>query len=292
VRAASSLKARPGALVAALVFAIAALTGPAGCEEAEEPTVSAAADDTAVAAAEGDFTVVTLPTTLPLPRHALAFHMTHRFSRGLGAGDFGDLAADFFGIDGGAQVGLELRFGLTSKAQLGVYRTSDRTIELFLQHEIVRQDGSPVGAALALAVEGLDNFQQDFSPRVGLLVSRRFGDRAALYALPSWVGNTRLPPELPGEDDGTLVIGLGARLRLGETTSLVGELNPRIAGFKGNRGSGDSGTQAAFGIEKRIGGHSFQLNFSNDLGTTPAQTARGRQLDDWFVGFNLTRKFY
>jgi hypothetical protein len=47
-----------------------------------------------------------------------------------------------------------------------------------------------------------------------------------------------------------------------------------------------------FGIEKRAGGHSFQLNFSNDLGTTPAQVARGQQLDGWFIGFNISRKFY
>ena len=48
-----------------------------------------------------------------------------------------------------------------------------------------------------------------------------------------------------------------------------------------------------FGIEKRVGGHAFQLNFSNDLGTTPAQVARGHLgADDWFIGFNLSRKFY
>jgi len=29
------------------------------------------------------------------------------------------------------------------------------------------------------------------------------------------------------------------------------------------------------------------------LGTTPAQVARGQQgPKDWFIGFNLTRKFY
>ncbi len=49
---------------------------------------------------------------------------------------------------------------------------------------------------------------------------------------------------------------------------------------------------AAFGIEHRIGGHSFQINFSNDLGTTPAQVARGRRTDDWHIGFNISRKFY
>jgi plastocyanin len=43
-------------------------------------------------------------------------------------------------------------------------------------------------------------------------------------------------------------------------------------------------------LEKQAGGHAFQINFSNDLGTTPAPVARGRT--GWFIGFNLTRKFY
>ena len=41
-----------------------------------------------------DFTIVTLPTTLRLPRHRSAFRVTHRFGRPLGAGKFGDLAGD------------------------------------------------------------------------------------------------------------------------------------------------------------------------------------------------------
>jgi hypothetical protein len=74
---------------------------------------------------------------------------------------------------------------------------------------------------------------------------------------------------------------------------LVAEVIPRLGGYKGNRGSGDSGTQAAFAIEGRVGGHVFQFNVSNNLGTTPAQTARGRQgRSDWYIGFNLSRKFY
>jgi hypothetical protein len=74
---------------------------------------------------------------------------------------------------------------------------------------------------------------------------------------------------------------------------LVGEYNPRLAGYKGDLGSGDSKSLGSFGVEWRVGGHAFQINFSNALGTTPAQVARGQQgTDDWFIGFNLSRKFY
>ncbi len=107
------------------------------------------------------------------------------------------------------------------------------------------------------------------------------------------MGNTRLSPSAPGTDDGTLVLGLGARLRVTKSMSLVGEVHPRLAGYAGDLGSGNPDPLATFGVEWTVGGHAFQLNFSNALGTTPAQVARGAQgADGWFIGFNLSRKFY
>ena len=42
----------------------------------------------------------------------------------------------------------------------------------------------------------------------------------------------------------------------------------------------------SFAIEKRAGGHTFQLNFSNAFGTTMGQIARGGpDGNDWFMGF-------
>ena len=143
------------------------------------------------------------------------------------------------------------------------------------------------------SVEGLNNFGlssapegatlHEFSPSVALVVSRRLGTRAALYVVPSWVGNTRITPSAPGDEDGTLVLGLGARLRLTKTMALVGEIHPRLAGYEGDLGSGDPASLASFGVEWRVGGHAFQINFSNDLGTTPAQVARGQQGDRGLV---------
>jgi hypothetical protein len=259
--------------------------------------------DLDVVPAEPDFHVITLPTNLRLPKHKLDFRLTHRFARGLGQGDFGDLASDFFGFDGGAQVGLGLRFGLFGGNQLAVYRTSDRTIQISDQQELLRQGHGPIGISVLASVEGLDNFGlseapegstlHEFSPSVALVLSRRFGTRCALYVVPSWVGNTRIVPSAPGDETSTLVLGLGARLRVTKAMSLVGEINPRLAGYAGDLGSGDSAAAASVGVEWRVGGHAFQINFSNDLGTTPAQVARGQQgLDDWHLGFNLTRKFY
>ena len=61
--------------------------------------------DVRVDALQPDFNLAALPTTLRMPVHKLAFRVTHRFTRALGEGDFGDLANDFFGFDSGAQIG-------------------------------------------------------------------------------------------------------------------------------------------------------------------------------------------
>ena len=72
---------------------------------------------------QADFTVITMPTTLRMPRGKSAFRVTHRFTRPLGQGDFGSLAEDFFGIDSGAVIGLEYRFGIMRGTHVGVRRT-------------------------------------------------------------------------------------------------------------------------------------------------------------------------
>jgi hypothetical protein len=57
--------------------------------------------------------------------------------------------------------------------------------------------------------------------------------------------------------------------------------------------SSQARTTPRFAIEKRQGGHAFQLNFSNGFGTTMGQLARGGfNNDDWYLGFNISRKFF
>jgi hypothetical protein len=281
---------------------------PAAATTAEDQTTATPAppgydEDLDTDHAEPDFTVIDLPTNLRLPKHRLAFRLTHRFARPLGEGSFSDLAADFFGFDGGAQIGFGLRFGLFRGTELGIYRTSDRTIQLQAQQELLRQGGSPVGLSLVGSIEGLNNFGlspageppplHEFSPAVELVLSRKLGARGALYVVPSWVGHTRVNPSAPGTADSTLVLGLGARVRVTRAMALVGEYHPRLAGYEGDLGSGNPDPLATFGVEWTVGGHAFQLVFSNALGTTPAQIARGQSgLEGWFIGFNLTRKFF
>jgi hypothetical protein len=264
----------------AVAFAIAlAFSAPALAQD----------DDPAVLnLAEPDFSLISLPTTLRVPTMKSAFRVTHRFGRSLGEGDFGDLAGDLFGLDSGAVIGLEYRFGIIPNGQIGLHRSSlDKTFSFFADYSLMRQPAAPVNIAVHLSIDGKDNFQESYSPAVGAIISRQMTDVGAVYVSPVWVNNSNeLPSELVDDND-TVVIGLGARIRIRPTVYIVGELVPRITGY-------DPGVNhGSFALEKRVGGHLFQLNFSNSFATTMGQIARGGFTnDDWYLGFNISRKFY
>ncbi len=88
------------------------------------------------------------------------------------------------------------------------------------------------------------------------------------------------------DDNDTFMVGIGARIRVRPTLYLVGEVIPRTGYTPGV-------SHGSFGIEKRLGGHTFQANFSNGVGTTMGQIARGGTGDDnWYLGFSISRKFF
>ena len=145
----------------------------------------------------------------------------------------------------------------------------------------------PVGLAALVAVEGTNNFKDSYSPSVGVVISHEIGDRASIYAQPIYVNNSNPQPSEVIDDNDTAMLGLGARVRVSPGVYLVGEWAPRVMG-------NDPGVDhATFAIEKRAGGHVFQLNFSNNVGTTLAQVARGGFTnDDWFLGFGISRNSF
>ena len=244
-------------------------------------------DDTTINPAEPDFTLISLPTSLRVPKFKSAFRVTHRFARPL-TGDVGGLAADLFGLDSGAQIGLEYRFGIVPNGEIGIHRTSDRTIEFFTQYGIVRQrPNRPVDVTVIASVDGTDNFRDQYTPALGAIVSRRFAERAALYVEPIWVHDANVQPSSAAEARDTFMVGVGGRLRVRPTVSVAAEFSPRVSGYRPGVNHG------SFAIEKRAGGHVFQLNFSDSFATTMGQIARGGPASkDWFLGFNISRKFY
>ena len=131
--------------------ALLILLAPASLAFAQEE------DDAVLKPAEPDYTLIGLPTALRLPKFRSAFRVTHRFTRPLDCDACSDsLLEDFFGIDSGAAIGLEYRFGIVPGGQIGIHRTSDKTIAFFAQYGLIRQ---PLDVSVIAAIDGTNNFK-------------------------------------------------------------------------------------------------------------------------------------
>jgi hypothetical protein len=99
-----------------------------------------------------------------------------------------------------------------------------------------------------------------------------------------WVHNSAAAT---GVTRDTGMLGVGTSIRVLPTLYLLGEVIPRLGGY-------DIGvTEYGFGVSARVGGHVFDLTFTNTTqGTTFAQMARGGFPKTLNLGFNLARKFF
>jgi hypothetical protein len=281
-----------------LVVALAVVVAPAAHVFAQQPnppqadsaaTATATTpddDDGVLRPLEPDYVLINLPTTLPLPLHKGNFRLTHRFNGNLENGDFGDQASSLFGIDEGATIGFEYRFALAKHLELAAYRQNfGRTIQIYAKYDAFHQSAStPLGFSALVSVEGTNNFRQDYAPSIGASISRDVAKIAALYAVPIWVHNSAATG---GVTRDTFVMGLGASVRVRPSVYLVAEVSPRLAGYV--QGQAEYG----FGLSMRVGGHVFDLTFTNtNQGSTFAQLATGGFPNSLYLGFNLSRKFF
>ena len=252
---------------------------------AATPNTQDTDDDRIVPLAEPDYRLVNLATTLRLPSHRMSFDMTHRFTGNLMSRSFAENASSLFGLDDGAAVGLELRYAVARRIEAAIYRTNiDKTIQLYTKIDAIHQHGgTPFSLSALVSIEGTSNFHTNYQPGLSLILSRAIAGRLALYAEPSWVARTGI---IAGRNQGTGFVGVGARARVGRHTYLVAEVSPRVTGYA------PGPAEFGFGLEERVGGHVFQLDFSNTTSTTQGQVARGGLPSTLFLGLNLSRKFF
>jgi hypothetical protein len=275
-------------MVVALFLACAAFAyAPAYAQSPVAPVATPASDDddAKLRPMEPDFSLVNLPTTLALPVHTGNFHLTHRFNENLRHDGFGTQAGNLFGLDQGATIQFEYRFGLMKHLEAIASRTNvDRKIQFGAKYDAFHQSGSnPIGLSAIASVEGGNNFQDRHAPALGAVVSRTVAEAVAVYVTPVWAHNT-----FPGTGilRDTFYVGIGARVKIVPALYLVGEMAPRAWGFA----PGDA--EFAFSLEKRVGAHMFSLTFANTAATTYGQIARGGNPGSLYLGFNIARKFF
>jgi hypothetical protein len=251
----------------------------------QAPAAAAPDDDATLQPAEPDFTLINLPTTLRLPLHRSNFRLTHRFLGNLRDGTFGKQLSNLFGLDNGAAIGFEYRFAVMKHVQAAAYRTNiDRETQFYAKLDPIAQSASmPMSISALVSMEGANNFRRNRVPALGAVVSRKVNEVAELYATPIWVHDSATGTGIVRE---TVFTGLGGRVHVRSSLYLVAEVSPRVGGYVTGK------PEYSFALEGRVGYHVFQLNFSNTIGTTFLQTARGGSPNSLFLGFNLARKFY
>jgi hypothetical protein len=117
--------------------------------------------------------------------------------------------------------------------------------------------------------------------------------RLSVTLAPTFAFNTRdedskVPPEARyGEEhNSTISLGVGAGIRVLDTTSIVGEYIPRLWGFRGERKDRPG---VSMGLQKSTHRHTFELVISRQLVMTTAQYAV-QGMDTFSIGFNVYRK--
>lgn len=262
----------------------------------------------------GDDRIFSLPTGRRLDRHGLYINFSHRFAfdpafSGTARG------GALLGLDGFSLSSFGLRYGVTQKLSLSIYRSPSnigRPIEMMAAYNFLDEhDGQPLNAAFRVSFDGLNDFDRMFSENIEGIFSRSINlccVKAQLYFVPTVSFNDRrlfLPatyetnsyPALPGYN--AVSLGVGGAVDIRPTVALVAEVIPTV--YNG-RPLGIHRPAYSFGIQKKIWRHAFTFGFSNSPGTTVSQRAGtdasylGEPSADTpsglFVGFDLTRQVY
>ncbi len=229
--------------------------------------------------------LINLPTTTTPAKGEWLFRVHHRFSDPVDSG-----FDDFLGLDSFANIFLGLGYGLTDQLTVSLGRARVyKELELAADW-LVAEQGRTAGLPFSAAVHGGISLVTEDEDAVRLYaavsLSRQLTRRLSVLVTPSFVTNAN---HFAPDPQGSFSLGLGARYMILPELSLIAEWTPVLAGYS----EIESGW--GLGVEKRIGGHVFQVFVNNALGLTPAQYLPGGDLRlgdfDFRIGFNIFRTF-
>ncbi len=228
--------------------------------------------------------IVNLPSPLTLGRGTFEILFTHRFAEAIADGS----AHDLWGLDGGADVGLGLGYGVSRNLDLALYRSSfAETWELAGTFAVYRQAPRvPLSITLRAGAdyEGQRGAVTPTRPFAQASLGHRFGGGWDLILVPTWVRDT---PQLRNAWN----VGVALSAPLGNAARLELEVLPRDHDLK------SSVTAWSVALSKAIGGHLFKLTLGDSRATTVDKYAGGDfppgfHAHDVRLGFNLVRDFH
>jgi mono/diheme cytochrome c family protein len=258
----------------------------------------------------GDDVLFSLPTGRPLDAGGVYVNFSHRFAfepafQGTNRGGV------LFGLDDFSLSSLGLRYGVTDKLSVSLYRSPSfigRPIQFMAAYSLLEENhGAPFNLTARVSVEGQNNFRKNYTENLEAIFSRSLTHRAQVYVVPTISFNDRrlLQGSLnsnqildePGIN--AFSIGVGGAVDIRPTVAIVAEIIPTLIGFDQ---LGIHRPAFSFGIQKKIYRHAFTVGFTNSPGTTVSQRAGteatflGNQNADkprqMFIGFDLTRQVH
>jgi len=259
----------------------------------------------------GDDVLMTLPTGRRLDRHGLYLNFAHRFP--YDPAFYGPARGGaMLGLDGFAIPSFGLRYGVTDKLAVSIYRSPSiiaRPIQIGVGYNLLDEhNGEPFNLVARFSVEGENNLLKTYTESFEAIISRSFSSRAQLYLVPAVSLNDRRLQTVNGYEASDIVnfpgyntfsLGVGGALDVRPTVALVAEVIPTLVN---GRPLGIHRPTFAFGVQKKIWRHSFTFGFTNSPGTTVSQRAgsnatftgdpRADTPGRMFIGFDISRQLF
>jgi len=259
----------------------------------------------------GDDVLFSLPTGRPVDEHGLYVNFAHRFpydAAFTGQGRGGEL----FGLDNFALASLGLRYGVTDRLSVSVFRSPTeigRPVQLMAAYNILDESHEdPLNITVRVSMEGQNNFRKNYTQNIEGIFSRSITSKAQIYLVPTLSFDARPLvqatgftssdiPDLPGVN--TFSIGVGGAYDIRPTVALIAEVIPTLMNASE---LGIHRPAYSFGIQKKLFRHAFTLGLTTSPGVTVSQRAgtRAEYLGDpsadtpggLFFGFDLMRQIH
>lgn len=245
--------------------------------------------------------LLTLPSSHMAADGTWEVKFSHRFNQSLADGSLADQLHSLFGLDTNADVTFGMSYALRPALQVSLARSNTNdTFEAAAKYIVLQQAQA---VPLTIAVRGGVDWrtERDLEDRTSFfaqgIVSRRFGPKVEVFALPTIVTNAGRA--VTGDTSGALFdrafnVPVGVTYFMRPSLAVVAEIIPRNGDLP-DATNGDLGW--SLGIKRAIGGHWFEVLLTNSQGTTVDQyatsTFQGAGLDAGEVklGFNIERRF-
>jgi cytochrome c553 len=264
----------------------------------------------------GDDVLFTLPTGRPVDPHSFTVNFSHRFPYGPaftsspGAG-ISPQVSQAFGLDNFAIASLGVRYGVTDKLSVDIWRSSSfigRPVQLMVAYNVLDEHhDQPFNLAFRFSVEGQNNFSKSYTENIEAIFSRSLTSHAQFYFVPTASFNDRRLvqgaltsddiPDEPGINAFSLGVGIAVDIR--PTLALLAEVIPTVVG---GPELGIHRPPFSLAIQKKLYRHAFTFGVTTSPGTTVSQRAGTNATflnnpsadtpSGLFLGFDLTRQIY